>query len=127
MATPDGLYRRLQQMQNLDTSDHGLKAREDLGRAAESTEGAKTTEVEGVADLEPSKEQIASNSRRAWHLGKKYLSCKANGVHHISTEFYGCESLTISSFCFSHFAWNGRRPTLGALLSCLGYHLRLHD
>lgn len=73
MMKQDGLYRRLQQMQNLDSSSHGLQARTDLH--GESTKESRAEPDNRDSDFELTKEQVSQNSRRAWLLGREYMSC----------------------------------------------------
>jgi hypothetical protein len=75
MMKPDGLYRRLQQMQNLDSSSHGLEARSDLhGDTKKDPDESKPEVAEDEPEL--SKEVVSTNSKRAWELGRAYMPCK---------------------------------------------------
>lgn len=75
MMKSDGLYRRLQQMQNLDSSSHGLEARIDLhGDTKKEPDESKPEVSEDEPEL--SKELVSMNSKRAWELGRAYMPCK---------------------------------------------------
>ena len=76
MTKPNGLYRRLQQMQNLDAASHGLSARDDLVKSVDAAEISNTPLLESSPDdVDPSKEDVSKNSRRAWLIGRENISC----------------------------------------------------
>jgi hypothetical protein len=90
MMKPDGLYRRLQQMQNLDSSSHGLEARSDLHvDTKKEPDESKAEASEDEPEL--SKDLVSMNSKRAWELGRAYMPCKLR-------IFLSCVAVLISTF-----------------------------
>jgi ABC-type transport system involved in cytochrome bd biosynthesis fused ATPase/permease subunit len=73
MAKNDGLYRRLQEMQDLTKSAHSAAVdmaavRESLKKEPEASREKKDEEIDAT--------EVKANSKRAWLLGKTEWPCK---------------------------------------------------
>jgi hypothetical protein len=114
MMKPDGLYRRLQQMQNLDSSSHGLEARSDLhGDTKKEPDESKPEATEDEPEL--SKELVSMNSKRAWELGRAYMPCKLRTLScDVSLPFFDVHAIANNHIVFGSVILVG---TVGAVLA----------
>jgi ABC-type multidrug transport system ATPase subunit len=77
MLKPNGLYRRLQQLQNLESAGSGFVDKEEkLKTGAEGQTTKESDPKSSAKELELSDTEASKNSHRAWQIGRKYISCK---------------------------------------------------